>query len=45
LKLVATFYYGKHKKASELQHGGPWDIGVMQLLMVLAENGDGQGFQ
>jgi hypothetical protein len=27
-----------------LQHGGPWDIGVMQLLMVLAENGDDKDF-
>jgi hypothetical protein len=43
-KLVATFSYGKDKKPSELQHGGPWDIGVMQLLMVLAENGDDEDF-
>ena len=43
-KLVATFSYGKDKKPSELQHGGPWGIGVMQLLMVLAENGDDEDF-
>jgi hypothetical protein len=39
-KLVATFCYGKDKKPSELQHGAPWNLGNMQLLMVLAENED-----
>jgi hypothetical protein len=43
-KLVATFSHGSDKKPSELQHGGPWDIGTMQLLMVLAENGDDEDF-
>ena len=49
-KLVATFNYGdkgsseKDMKPSELHQGGPWDIGVMKLLMVLAENGDDEDF-
>jgi len=43
-RLVATFTYGGDKKPSELQHGGPWDIGVMKLLMVVAENGDDKDF-
>jgi hypothetical protein len=43
-KLVATFTYGKDKKPSELQHGGPFEIGTYKMLMVVAENGDDDDF-
>jgi hypothetical protein len=43
-KLMAKFTHGSDKKPSELQYGGPFDIGVMKLLMITAENGDDEDF-
>lgn len=41
-KFVLTFSYeadGK-TKASELKVGGPWDIGAVQVVVIVAENKD-----
>jgi preprotein translocase subunit SecD len=45
-KLVLTFSYeeGGKQKASELQQGGPYNIGRVQAVIIAAENGDDSDF-